>query len=328
MKKLLLVLMVVAIAAFLLVGCIPVTPGEGEGEGEGEVICPAITIAGSYTDPVSGKTYVKGDPDELTDVVVTYAQPTSGVSIYLVGGVWLALEGGVELKDKTSLFSFDLELPYTLSADGKTYTASLPKGLSSLDCETFMIKVVSCDGACECVESFTVDSEAPTAKIELCSDGCSCAGCALSFTSTTTEGCTDTVNCGDDCSGFASWTISIYDDIPFDECCDASCETPIATDSGVCPIDFTTSCLTTVIDNLDAVGDTVEGGEFVFAVVTLVDNVGNTVKWGTYVGTCDYDTCDLIWFDPYTEGAAIDDGCLDDATGVFSVCEDGLCSQP
>ena len=38
MKKLLIVLLVVALAAFLLVGCIPVTPGEGEGEGE--VIVP------------------------------------------------------------------------------------------------------------------------------------------------------------------------------------------------------------------------------------------------------------------------------------------------
>ena len=34
MKKLLIVLMVIAMAAFLLVGCIPVTPGEGEREGE------------------------------------------------------------------------------------------------------------------------------------------------------------------------------------------------------------------------------------------------------------------------------------------------------
>jgi len=34
MKKLLIVLLVVALAAFLLVGCIPVTPGEGEREGE------------------------------------------------------------------------------------------------------------------------------------------------------------------------------------------------------------------------------------------------------------------------------------------------------
>ena len=37
MKKLLLVLLVVAMASFLLVGCLPgTTPAEGEGEGEGE----------------------------------------------------------------------------------------------------------------------------------------------------------------------------------------------------------------------------------------------------------------------------------------------------
>ena len=36
MKKLFLVLLVVTLAAFLFVGCLPVTPSEGEGEGEGE----------------------------------------------------------------------------------------------------------------------------------------------------------------------------------------------------------------------------------------------------------------------------------------------------
>ena len=39
MKKLLLVLLVAALASFLFVGCMPVTPSEGEGEGEAE-ICP------------------------------------------------------------------------------------------------------------------------------------------------------------------------------------------------------------------------------------------------------------------------------------------------
>jgi len=49
MKKLLIVLMVIAMAAFLLVGCIPVTPGEGEREGEGEVtvaLDPAPVLLG------------------------------------------------------------------------------------------------------------------------------------------------------------------------------------------------------------------------------------------------------------------------------------------
>jgi len=314
MKKLLLVLLVVALASFLLVGCLgtgTVVDEEDNGGGDGDVVesaCPTISIADSYTDTVSGKTYINGDADE---VVVTFAQPTEGVSIYLVGGVWLSMSGGVELKDKASVFSFDLELPYTVSADGKTYTASLPGYLSELECEPFMIKVVSCDGACECVQSFTLDSEAPTAKIELCIADCSCDGCELSFTSTSDTECAETTEyCGDDCSGLDSWSIKIYADYPFDECCDASCETPIASDSGVCPVDFTTNCLTTVIDNA-----TYGVGTSVFALVTLVDNVGNEVNWGVEIGTTDYDTCETIWFQPITSD------CLDSAAGIFSLCE-------
>ena len=37
MKKLLLVLLVIALAVSLLIGCNPVTPDEGEGEGEGKI---------------------------------------------------------------------------------------------------------------------------------------------------------------------------------------------------------------------------------------------------------------------------------------------------
>jgi TolB protein len=37
MKKLLLVLLVIALAVSLFVGCIPVIPDEGEGEGEGKI---------------------------------------------------------------------------------------------------------------------------------------------------------------------------------------------------------------------------------------------------------------------------------------------------
>ena len=315
MKKLLLVLLVVALASFLLVGCFGVPDGtEGEEEPDGEVgICPTITIAGSYTDPISGKTYVNGDADE---VVVTFAQPTEGVSIYLVGGVWWVM-GGVELKDETKESIFDLTLPYTVSADGKTYTASIPSWVSELDCEPFMIKVVSCDGECECVESFIVDSVPPEAKIEICVDGCTCEGCELSFTSTIEDDCDETVNCDDDCSGLASWSIDIYDDYPFEDCCEVPCIEPIDSDSGVCPVDFTTSCL-----------EDLEDGAPVFAVVTLVDNVGNDVKWGVWVGVCDYDTCEEIWIDPYTSGAGIDDECLDTAAGIFSVCEDHLCDIP
>jgi len=303
MKKLLLVLMVVALAAFLLVGCVPVTPGEGE-EGEPE-ICPAITIAGSYTDPVSGKTYVKGPVDDPLEVVVTFAQPTAGVSIYLVGGAWLLPYGGVELKDK-SIGLFDIQLSYSVSADGKTYTASIPWYIPMWDCEPIMIKVVSCDEGCECTESFILDWTPPEAVIELCIGDCSCAGCNLSFTSTTTEACEDIVNCADDCSGFGSWDVSIYASEPFDDCCDVPCVSPLDSGSGTaCPVDFTTDCLANSVLDPDGTA---------YVVVTLIDNVGNTTKFGGVI-TLNPDTCDAITFVPWP-----DDNCVD--TAYFVYCDD------
>ena len=59
MKKLLLVLLVVTLASFLFVGCLPVTPSEGEGEGEGEgEVAVTVEIEGAVV--VDGKTYVSG----------------------------------------------------------------------------------------------------------------------------------------------------------------------------------------------------------------------------------------------------------------------------
>ena len=70
MKKLLLVLLVVALAAFLLVGCNPVTPpveGEGEGEGEGETAPVLLGLAGNFVIlaktgiSTTGSTLITGD---------------------------------------------------------------------------------------------------------------------------------------------------------------------------------------------------------------------------------------------------------------------------
>ena len=186
MKKLLLVLLVVALASFLFVGCVPVTPAEGEGEGEGEAaICPTITITGQYAG--TDKTYVKASA--TAEVVITYTVPTEGVSIYLVGAS----------ATKTLL-------PYTVSADGLTYTASA--NLKCLDkCDLVMIEVVDCYGVCTCVESFVVDCFEPKAKMMLSTAPCTCGDCAISISSDYTLAglCVDDLGCcADDCSGVAS----------------------------------------------------------------------------------------------------------------------------
>jgi len=308
MKKLLLVLLVAALASFLLVGCFGTTPPPDDDDDDDGVvgICPTITIAGSYTDPVKGWTYVKGGDLE---VVVTFAQPTEGASIYLAGGMMFGILVREELADKAGIW--DMLLPSTVSADGKTYTAKISESLLDLydDCDAFTILVDGCD-VCVCSQSFVVDWEPPYVEIEICIDGCTCAGCTLSFTSTVDDDCDADENCGDDCSGLASWSVDIFDGYPFDECCDVPCVEPLDSGSGTeCPVSWTTECIE--FDKLD---------EYIFAVVTLVDHVGNDVKYGTWVYPCDYDTCDQVEFVYWTG-----DDCVVDSSGIFSVCEDHEC---
>jgi len=311
MKKLLLVLMVVALASFLFVGCLPTTPAEGEGEGDGDgaaEICPAITVDGSYTDPVSGKTYIKFDAAGM-EVVVTYAQPTEGVGIYLVGGAWMMPFGGVELAEKAGFW--DLELSYTVSADGLTYTAEIPFWMIPWfgGCQPFMIKVVGCEGLCECVESFITDWDSPYVKLEVTASGdledCPCGGCALTVSSVTEEFTCDpdVVCCGDACSGLASWSFLLFDEYPWNVCCDTGCEDPIFEDSGTgCPITFTTSCL--------------DPGVY-YSVLSLVDNVGNETNVAGAFEVLDTDDCVMVMLDPEEpDGCDYDIACvLEDAEG-------------
>ena len=301
MKKLLLVLLVVTLASFLFVGCLPTTPpAEGEGEGEGEVgICPTVAVTSQVA--VEGKTYIKGGKQTIT---VTFAVPTEPVSVWVPNSCWDEKDAPDGVPDGAE------ELVLYPDADKKVYTGEFDFSDSD-ECCSFYIYVVTCELCAPCKYPYIVDSEPPYAKIEICVDECDCDGCELSFTSTSATDCdVTTEDCGDDCSGLASWSIDIYDEYPFDECCEVPCVTPIAYDSGVCPIDFTTACLT-------------ETEAPVFVVVTLVDNVGNDVKWMVEVEVTDYDTCEYITITPYTSGPGIDDECLDvPPGGTFTICED------
>jgi len=364
MKKLLLVLLVVALASFLLTGCFGVPDGT---EGEDEIVVPAsvtVEIEDEYKD--GGTTWV---PCGNNEIIVTFAAPVTGsVSAQITDC------SGDYTKGKAPI-----DVVLFPDADKKVWTGSgyfgLPMdygdciGCYLEPCCATTVKIIS--GACEaeaCINyPVIVDCEDPYAHIELCMGDCDCAGCTLSFTSTE-SGCDDDMDCGDDCSGLASWQIDMYDHNPFDECCDIPCAAALDS-SGLqtaCPISWTTTCLTdfapvitgyeTVCGEVVCVDYYVEtdsceewtycGGEpcdplvcceyawetqevctvdcvdneitectMLFAVVTLVDNVGNKAKYGTWVGTCDYDDCSTIDFDP-----VCDHDCLDDADGVFTYC--------
>ena len=235
MKKLLLVLLVVTLASFLFVGCIPSVPAEGEGEGEGEAgLCPTVTFSDSVD--VDGKTYVKSGVN--TTITVTYATPTVLAGVYIGDPLKSYPVGVPEWSFEVVMYTEDGGLTYTGTT--KFYDTAKPW------CDEAYVYVVAGDPCCPvvCKYPLTVDGEDPYAKIEVCIDDCICAGCTLSFTSTVTTGCTETVNCGDDCSGLASWSIVIYDEYPFEDCCEVPCEEAVDFASGTeCPIDFTTTCL-------------------------------------------------------------------------------------
>jgi hypothetical protein len=287
MKKLLLVLLVVAIASFLFVGCLPVTPseGEGEGEGEGEVI---VEIDGAVV--VDGKTYVSCGNHTVT---VTFPAPVvGGVSAYIT-----CCTGDYgKITNEIDNFECGTEVVLFPDADKKVWTGSgyfgcNDKSINNLNgcypCCASYVEIYA--GECEpeaCIWfPVIVDCDDPFALIEIDVDNCECAGCEISFETITLPGeCyPDLECCGDYCSGLASWSIVLYDGEPFDECCDPSvCEEPIGSCSGTdCPISCVTDCLT--------------AGTY-YAVVTLVDAVGNeTIYYAKIILSGDGSTedCDI-----------------------------------
>jgi hypothetical protein len=280
MKKLILVLLVVALAAFLLVGCIPVTPGEGEGEGEGELA--KVVIDGAVV--IDGKTYVSAGPH---DVTVTFPAP---VANWVDGYIDSCYGDYSKAKDEGFvLFPDATKKVWTGSANfvtGSYYNAN--EWIYLPCCATYVeISTGECDETTCIWFPVIVDGCPPYAEIKVSVANCTCAGCAITFASTSTDpDCAEgELCCGDDCSGLASWAINLYDGNPFDTCCDPSvCEEPIGTDSGVCPIDFTTECL--------------EGGKTYYAVISLVDKVGLEQNYYAKIdvsgGATTADTCSIV----------------------------------
>jgi len=250
MKKLLLVLLVVALASFLFVGCVPTTPAEGEGEGEGETevaVCPTVAVTSQVA--VDGKTYVKAGAQTIT---VTFAVPTEPVSLYVA----TALKAAPSAADEVVIYA---------NADKTVYT-----GTVTFDgkCDEGYIYVDTCLECDFCKYPYIVDGEGPATEIEISTEACTCEGCDLIFEVPEQDevcGVSD-VCCGDACSGFASYTIDLYTSDPFDECCEVPCVTPeYSCATGVaCPVDCTLSCI--------------DEGKY-YVVVTLLDEVGNTTRY-------------------------------------------------
>jgi len=277
MKKLILVLSLVAMTAFLLVGCTPgVTPVEPPIAG---IDCPtSVVVEGQLA--VAGKNYVQGGIEKT--ITVTFAVPTAPVSVYV----------GYNL---TKAVPTDAEEVVMYSTDNKVYTGSYTfDNDSEYDCTADYIYVETCGTCSACKYPYTVDNQAPVIDLTICGKLAAC-GCGLTFTST--GGTCDPMDTCDDCVGLASWNIDIYENFPdFEVCGCTPCEEPIDSGSGTaCPVSWTSGY------KFDTTTDTA------WAVVTLVDALGNSIKYGYEISLGD--SCEILGI---KEMAPVED-CLDTA---------------
>ena len=318
MKKLLLVLLVVALAAFLFVGCIPSTPAEGEGEGECEV---TVEIDGAIV--VDGKTYVSCGNHDIT---VTFCAPVVG---YAEAYITCCTGDYSTMKSENNFIECGYEVVLFPNADRTVWTGSGYFGCNGFKQNTSFICGPCCAsyveiyaGECEdeaCIWfPVIVDCCDPYAEIDISVDNCTCEDCKLTFESAvnTAECAPDEECCGDSCSGLTSWSIVLYEDYPFDECCDPSiCEEPIGSCSGTtCPIECTTDCLS--------------AGEY-FAVVTLADAVGLETVYIAQIfiggGADEDETCTavVVEWDPISSDPCVENPETHDWVGT---CEE-VCSS-
>jgi len=267
MKKLLLVLMVVAMASFLLVGCFGVpdgTEGEGEGEGEGEVE-PTVTIV-VEDEYANAKTYIRAD---CLEVVVTFAE---------------AVEKDYYVKIIAQGEDYEVDGIATPDSERKVWTLDCLDFAEFGPCEEICIivevKHPCCPGEEVYYEIVTVDSLPPYADLYLTFIDCNVDECnpdpsaKFSFSSNVEGDCGPEACCGDDCSGFASWSVEVIPATTCDPACDLI-------EDDICPVEGETKCA--CLDYADAEIKTLS-----YEVnYTLTDNVGNKFEdtWTIIVGT-------------------------------------------
>jgi len=262
MKKLLLVLLVVTLASFLFVGCLPVTPAEGEGEGEVEGVCPTVSITSEVE--IAGKKYIRGATQTIT---VTFAEATEQIAVYVGPAIKGTPAGVPDLAAELVMYT----------TDNKVYTGTYRfGGYATVECEEDYIYVVTCATCAPCKFPYVVDDLGPCSEIlirEYPETGCPCGGINLNFV-TQTAACITC--CGDECTDLDTATFDLYKSDPFGICCDIPCISPIGTCTSVgCDIDCTISCFniydyyTYAAENYDAAFETF------YLVATLADKVGN-----------------------------------------------------
>jgi len=276
MKKIFLLLLIATLALFVLTGCDGLVPSEGEGEGEGEEEVEGVTVEIDGLVELAGKNWIACGNHEIT---ITFPAPVENALAYITscsGYYGTNKEKIEEPSGDVVLFPNEDKTVWTGSCLFGCYNSPLEARppLCSPCCASY-VEISSGECSPETCISFPiiVDCDLPYAKIEVTSEECECDGCEVTFESTSfSSDCAEDENCcGDYCSGLAGWSIAVYEEDPFDLCCETPCEEPIYTCSGTeCPIKCTTDCL--------------EEEEYYYVVANLVDNVGNEVEYYGIMG--------------------------------------------
>ena len=286
MKKLLLVLMVVAMASFLLVGCLPVTPDDGDDGDDGDgVVEVAMTVENEYTN-VGGVTFVACKNADDDPSVITVTLPTSvevDYVVYVAVKTWTGTE-----------YVYAPKVAATPNADRTVWIVDdFP--WSEADCEPICLVAIvqhpCCPGEEVALKIVTVDCVPP--KLDLfvkftdCADVCvepdpcdpPVPGMYMEWTSRTTGLCETVDCCEDTCSLVNGWSLVIDPDP-----CLGPCDAP---DGTGCPVEGAIEC-----GCLDYAPDTLEDVCY-YVDFNFEDNVGNAVtsRWEL----C-FDTDELLTF--------------------------------
>ena len=281
MKKLLLVLVVVATASFLLVGCLPGIVDDGNGAVEA-----AMTIDKEYTN-ASGVTFVGC----AKDVTVTFPTPVAVDYVVYIARKIVDGDGTITYKgipesepvaatpnaDRTIWTVEDYEFLYGYPCDG------LKAEVNGFVCEcepiclVALVKHPCCPGEEVALRVVTVDCYPPELDLFVrfpdCEDVCvepdpcdpPVPGAYMKWTSRTTDVCETTDCCEDACSGDNGWSLVIDPDE-----CAGPCDTA---DGTGCPVEGVIEC------GCFAYADT--GVAVYYVNFSFEDNVGNarTSDW-------------------------------------------------
>jgi len=292
MKKILLVLMVVAMASFLFVGCLPGIVDDGDGDDvDDDVVEVAMTIEKEYTD-ADGVTFVACGKDVIVTLPITVEVD---YVVYVAVKVW----------DETlEVYEYHCKEAGTPDATRTVWTFTDYTGICGEaevdECEPICLVAIvqhpCCPGEEVALRIVSLDCTPPEldlfVKFTDCEDECidpdpcvpAVPGAYMEWTSRTTGIC-DTVDCCKDaCSGDNGWSLVVDPDI-----CLGPCDTVTGTG---CPVEGVLDCGCLSYATAAEVTPVRTGIHYVD--FTFEDNVGNTVK-STWKLT--FDTDSLVTFE-------------------------------